>query len=43
MGKAYQKITKTRRKKTSESREYIQCNVCKGTGKIKNWHKTKNK
>ena len=35
------KTTKSRRRKTGGKSGYIQCNVCKGTGRIKNWHKKK--
>ncbi len=30
---------KGRRKKTGSGSDYIQCNVCHGTGRIKNWRK----
>ena len=35
--------TKTRVKTKGKGADYIQCNVCKGSGVIKNWHKTKGK
>lgn len=38
---ARQTIKKTRKRKTGGNSGYIQCNVCKGTGRIKNWHKKK--
>lgn len=34
-------ITKTRQRKTGGNSGYIQCNMCHGTGRIKNWHKKK--
>lgn len=37
------KTTKTRVKTKGKGADYIQCNICKGTGVIKNWHKTKGK
>lgn len=37
------KTTKTRVKTKGKGADYIQCNVCHGTGRIKNWHKTKAK
>ncbi len=39
-GKAKQTI-KTRKRKTGGNTGYIQCNMCKGSGRIKNWHKNK--
>ena len=37
-----QKVTiKGRRKKTGGNSGYIQCNMCNGTGRIKNWRKKK--
>jgi len=30
-------------RKTGGNSGYIKCNVCHGTGRIKNWHKTKAK
>lgn len=33
--------TKTRKRKTGGNSGYMQCNMCKGTGRIKNWHKKK--
>lgn len=41
MGKAHQKVTKSRKKKVGGNSSYLQCNVCHGTGRIKNWHKSK--
>ena len=42
MARARQTVTrKTRRRKTGGKSGYIQCNVCKGTGRIRNWHKKK--
>lgn len=41
MGKAHQKVTKIRKRKTGGDSGYIQCNMCKGQGRIKNWHKNK--
>lgn len=35
--------TKGRRKKTGGNSGYIQCNMCKGTGRIKNWRSGKRK
>lgn len=35
--------TKTRVKTKGKGADYIQCNICKGSGVIKNWHKTKGK
>ena len=35
--------TKVRRRKTGGNSGYIQCNMCHGTGRIKNWHKKKGK
>lgn len=40
------KTTKTlkstsRKRKTGGNSGYIQCNMCHGTGRIKNWHKGK--
>lgn len=32
---------RTRVKKSKGGGNLITCNVCKGTGKIKNWHKKK--
>ena len=42
-GKArvHQKVTKTRQRKTGGSSGYIQCNMCRGSGRIKNWRKKK--
>ncbi len=31
--------TKTRQRKTGGNSGYLKCNMCKGTGRIKNWHK----
>lgn len=39
MAKAKQKVTKSRKRKTGGNTGYIQCNICHGTGRIKNWHK----
>lgn len=33
--------TKSRKRKTGGDSGYIQCNMCRGTGRIKNWHKGK--
>lgn len=33
--------TKKRKRKTGGSSGYISCNMCHGTGRIKNWHKKK--
>lgn len=38
--KVHQTI-KTRRRKTGGNTGYLQCNVCHGTGRIRNWHKSK--
>lgn len=35
------KTTKKRKRKTGGSSGYISCNICHGTGRIKNWHKKK--
>lgn len=35
------KSTKSRKRKVGEDSGYIQCNVCHGSGRIKNWHKKK--
>lgn len=32
---------RTRRRKYGGNTSYIKCNVCHGTGRIKNWHKKK--
>ena len=38
MAKQKTKTTKSgRRKKTGGNSGYIQCNMCRGTGRIKNW------
>ena len=34
---------KTRRRKTGGNSGYISCNMCHGTGRIKDWHKKKKK
>ena len=39
MAKVKQTITKTRTRKTESG--YIKCNMCHGTGKVKNGHKKK--
>lgn len=41
--KIHQTVTKTksRRRKTSNGGDYIQCNMCHGTGRVKNGHKKK--
>lgn len=36
---AKQTIKKTRKRKTGGKSGYISCNMCGGTGRIKNWHK----
>ena len=42
MAKARQTVTtKTRRRKTGKNSGYIQCNMCRGTGRVKNGHKKK--
>lgn len=41
MGQKVVVTTKGRRKKTGGDSGYIQCNICKGTGRIKNWRKKK--
>lgn len=44
MAKQSVKTTRTkrgRRRKTGGNSGYIQCNMCKGTGRIKNWRKKK--
>ena len=33
------KTVKTRKRKTGGNSGYITCNMCKGTGRIKNWHR----
>ena len=33
--------TKTRQKKTGGDSGYVVCNMCKGQGRIKDWHKKK--
>ncbi len=33
------KKTKSRHRKTGGNSGYIQCNMCKGSGRIKNWRK----
>lgn len=33
--------TKSRRRKTGGSSDYIQCNMCHGIGRVKNGHKKK--
>ena len=33
------KTTKTRKRKTGGDSGYITCNMCRGTGRIKNWRK----
>lgn len=38
---ARQVIKKTRKRKTGGSSGYLQCNMCRGTGRIKDWHKKK--
>lgn len=35
------KSTKSRKRKVGGDSGYIQCNVCHGSGRIKNWHKKK--
>lgn len=40
MAKIKQKV-KVRKKKTGGNSGYITCNVCKGSGRIKDWHKKK--
>ena len=35
--------SKGRRRRTGGNSGYISCNVCHGTGRIKNWHKSKKK
>ena len=37
------RITKTRKRvrKTGGGSGYLKCNVCHGTGRIKDWHKKK--
>lgn len=39
--KVHQTVTKTKSKKrkTGGNSGYLQCNMCKGTGRIKDWHK----
>lgn len=41
MAKVKQTVTskKYRKRKTGGNSGYIQCNVCGGTGRIRNWHK----
>lgn len=39
MARVKQTVTKKRVRKTGGNSGYIPCNVCKGTGRIKNWHK----
>ena len=43
MAKATQTIKTTtrrgRRKKSGSNADYVQCNMCHGTGKVKNWRK----
>lgn len=34
---------KMRRRKTGGNSGYLKCNVCHGTGRIKNWRKGKKK
>ena len=42
MARVRQTVTiKTRRRKTGGNSGYIKCNVCKGSGRIKNWRKKK--
>lgn len=33
--------SKSRQKKTGGNSGYMKCNMCSGTGRIKNWHKNK--
>lgn len=33
--------TRSRRRKTGGNSGYLVCNICKGSGRIKNWHKKK--
>ena len=43
---AKQTVTKTKKyrvRKTGGDSGYIQCNMCGGTGRIKNWRKAKKK
>lgn len=37
------KTTKTRVKTSGKGAEYIQCNMCHGTGRVRNGHKSKAK
>lgn len=42
MAKVKQKVkTKSRNRKTGGNSGYIKCNVCHGSGLVKNWHKKK--
>lgn len=42
MARARQTVTrKTRKRKTGGSSGYIKCNICGGTGRVKNWRKKK--
>ena len=43
MGRQTVTIKGRRRKTTGGNSGYIQCNVCKGTGRVKNWRKDKKK
>lgn len=39
---ARQRVTKkTHKRKTGGDSGYIQCNMCKGSGRIRDWHKKK--
>lgn len=33
--------TKSRRRKTGGNSGYVQCNMCGGSGRIRNWHNKK--
>ena len=35
------KTTRSRQRKTGGNSGYIQCNMCRGTGRVKNWRKQK--
>lgn len=44
MAKIKQRIkikTKSRKRKIGGNSGYIQCNICGGSGRIRNWHKKK--